>query len=475
MGEDTQLIRRMKNGDEAAIDEFVRKYYPQILQYCRLHSPDLCSAEDMTQETFLRFFRTLPNYQHYGKAANYLYVIAGNCCRDDWRRVKPLSLEEIPEPFGEDWVNEQGESETGFAAIAKLRAAKKEWAGVLDEEKLQAVIRENQRIIATPEAQSKDYQQNDIAYSWKQGIGEILYMLKCSFADGFRSFDHNTANRLVPEQAKDFYPNRVKLLKEWLYDPTDSAYNRFSDDEKAFLISQYESLETPITYDYATGWEQALTYTTTITMLCALILGYLMAGIFSNEFKWHSDSIFFSTINGRNQAVWAKIKAGFLLVTAVYWVSILTFSLLTLSYLGFDGWNCPIQIFRWKCFYNITCGQYYLLVLVGGYVGNLFTSFLVMWISAKTRSSLFAVTIPYVIVFLPSFIPEFVNTTYVGKILALLPDRLLDTGMSASYFDLLSFGKKVVGAFPVCLLLYFILSLILVPAMYRAYRHKQIT
>lgn len=102
MSEDTLLIRRMKNGDEDAIDEFVRKYYPQILQYCRLHSPDLHTAEDMTQETFLRFFRTLPNYQHYGKAANYLYVIAGNCCRDDWRRVRPLSLEEVPEPSGAD-------------------------------------------------------------------------------------------------------------------------------------------------------------------------------------------------------------------------------------------------------------------------------------------------------------------------------------------------------------------------------------
>lgn len=374
-----------------------------------------------------------------------------------------------------EWINEQGESETGFAAIAQLRQAKKAWAGPLDEEKLQAVIRENQRIIATPEFQSKDYHQNDIAYGWKQGIADILYMLKFSFADGFRSFDSNTANRLVPEQAKDFYPNRAKLLNEWLYDTTDDGYYRLNDAEKEYLIAQYENWETPIIYDYATGWEQALTYTTTVTMLCALILGYLMAGIFSNEFKWHSDSIFFSTPYGRNQAVWAKIKAGFLLVTVAYWASILAFSLLTLSYLGFDGWNCPIQIFRWKCFYNITCGQYYLLVLVGGYVGNLFTSFLVMWISAKTRSSLFAVTIPYVIVFLPSFIPEFVNTTYVGKILALLPDRLLDTGMSASYFDLLSFGKKVVGAFPVCLLLYFILSLILVPAMYRAYRHKQIT
>lgn len=102
MSEDGQLIRRMKSGDDTAIEEFVRKYYPQILRYCRLHSPDLDTAEDMTQETFLRFFRSLPGYQHYGKAANYLYVIAGNCCRDDWRRARPLSLEEVPESFTED-------------------------------------------------------------------------------------------------------------------------------------------------------------------------------------------------------------------------------------------------------------------------------------------------------------------------------------------------------------------------------------
>lgn len=112
MGEDGRLIRRMKGGDDDAIEEFVRKYYPQILQYCRLHSPDLHSAEDMTQETFLRFFRSLPQYQHYGKAINYLYVIAGNCCRDDWRREKPLSLEEVPEPATVD-----------FAKLAEVRLA----------------------------------------------------------------------------------------------------------------------------------------------------------------------------------------------------------------------------------------------------------------------------------------------------------------------------------------------------------------
>lgn len=102
MSEDTHLIRRMKNGDESAIEEFVRKYYPKILQYCRIHTSDQQSAEDMTQETFLRFFRTLQNYRHYGKAANYLYVIAGNCCRDDWRRVKSLSPEDVPELSADD-------------------------------------------------------------------------------------------------------------------------------------------------------------------------------------------------------------------------------------------------------------------------------------------------------------------------------------------------------------------------------------
>lgn len=102
MEEDAKIIRGIKNGDDNAIEAFVRKYYPQILQYCRIHTRDQQSAEDMTQETFLRFFRSLPNYQHCGKASNYLYVIAGNCCRDDWRRVKPLSLEKVPEPFGDD-------------------------------------------------------------------------------------------------------------------------------------------------------------------------------------------------------------------------------------------------------------------------------------------------------------------------------------------------------------------------------------
>ena len=82
MDSDLLLILRMRQGDEEALESFVRKYYPVILRYCRVHIPDPGYAEDMTQETFARFFPTLPRYRHYGKAANYRNetVTPSSCC-----------------------------------------------------------------------------------------------------------------------------------------------------------------------------------------------------------------------------------------------------------------------------------------------------------------------------------------------------------------------------------------------------------
>ena len=96
MDADYLLLHRMRIGDDQAIEDFVRKYYPLILRYCHLHIRDTDYAEDLTQETFVRFFRTLNQYQHYGKAANYLYVIAGNLCRDYYKRPEVIPMEELP-------------------------------------------------------------------------------------------------------------------------------------------------------------------------------------------------------------------------------------------------------------------------------------------------------------------------------------------------------------------------------------------
>lgn len=91
---DFLLIQKMKHGDEKAFHVFVHKHYPAILKYCHYHCPDLSYSEDITQETFLRFFEKLSEYRYMGKTRNYLYTIAGNLCKDYGRKRKECFLDE---------------------------------------------------------------------------------------------------------------------------------------------------------------------------------------------------------------------------------------------------------------------------------------------------------------------------------------------------------------------------------------------
>lgn len=97
MNIDFLLIQKMKRGDESAFDVFIRKHYEEILKYCNYHCLDRSYAEDLTQETFLHFFERLSDYRYMGKTKNYLYTIAGNLCRDYYKKTKESLLEETVE------------------------------------------------------------------------------------------------------------------------------------------------------------------------------------------------------------------------------------------------------------------------------------------------------------------------------------------------------------------------------------------
>lgn len=73
----------------------LEEQYDKIYRYCyfRLHSREL--AEDVTQETFLRYFEH--DYRlTSGAALRCLYTIARNLCVDLSRKAQPLPLEEVP-------------------------------------------------------------------------------------------------------------------------------------------------------------------------------------------------------------------------------------------------------------------------------------------------------------------------------------------------------------------------------------------
>lgn len=366
------------------------------------------------------------------------------------------------------YVNESGETETGFQAVKKLREEQKKWSGPLDEAKIRKVIEENNKISQTPEAQSEDFQENDKAFHKKQGFQEIRNLLNYAYAEGFRDYNYFRADSLKPEDASKFYENRIVLLKEWL---SGEGKGLFSETEKEYLIKKYESLQTPFFYDYVEGWKQLFLYFPTILMILMLVLGYLISGIFAREFQWKADSILFSSMYGKNKAVSAKVKACFYIVTGIYWCTVLLYTGAVLLYLGADGAFCPVQANSsgWKSFYEMTNMEKYILCAVGGYLGCLFISFLTMLVSGKTKSSVAAVVLPFVLLFLPSFLSN-INHPAAAGILGLLPDRLLQLAQGTANFTLYEIGGKVLDGIFLLFPVYSVFCALLLPVLKRMYR-----
>lgn len=73
--------------------------YDKIYRYCYYRLRDADVAEDITQETFLRYL-DCGSYRDTGRPLAFLYTVARNLCIDEMRRRKmePLS-EELPEEF----------------------------------------------------------------------------------------------------------------------------------------------------------------------------------------------------------------------------------------------------------------------------------------------------------------------------------------------------------------------------------------
>lgn len=58
---------------------------------------DRAEAEDITQETFLRAWRALPDWQPKAKFSTWACTVALNLCRDRLRKKKPVLMDELPE------------------------------------------------------------------------------------------------------------------------------------------------------------------------------------------------------------------------------------------------------------------------------------------------------------------------------------------------------------------------------------------
>lgn len=95
--DDEQVIQQVKNGETEAFGILYEQYAGMIFRYVYSHLDNRLDAEDLTEDTFLRAWRALPNYDERGVPFTaFLFRIARNSLIDYYRQKKAVtSMEDM--------------------------------------------------------------------------------------------------------------------------------------------------------------------------------------------------------------------------------------------------------------------------------------------------------------------------------------------------------------------------------------------
>lgn len=83
---DIRLMLAFKDGDKAAFEELMRKYFPRVLNFIYRFVGSREIAEDLTQEVFIRVYQNARQYDPKAKLQTWLFTIAKNLSLNELRR-----------------------------------------------------------------------------------------------------------------------------------------------------------------------------------------------------------------------------------------------------------------------------------------------------------------------------------------------------------------------------------------------------
>ena len=89
---DEDLMSHFQMGTVEAFDILVSRYKDPLTNYIYRFLGDMKECEDLLQETFLRVYRNRHSYRRIAKFSTWLYTIAGNLARSEYRKRKRRRL-----------------------------------------------------------------------------------------------------------------------------------------------------------------------------------------------------------------------------------------------------------------------------------------------------------------------------------------------------------------------------------------------
>lgn len=116
------LVERAQGGDRAAFEELVRRHADHLYAVVLRFVADRGAAEEVTQEAFLRAWRSIGRFEGRSRFFTWLYRIGINEAKRRAARQPPaivVSLDDEPIPEAPDW-SEAPETRLGHNDLRRL-------------------------------------------------------------------------------------------------------------------------------------------------------------------------------------------------------------------------------------------------------------------------------------------------------------------------------------------------------------------
>ena len=94
-----QLIRRAQQGDNGAFEELLLLHQKKVYNLCLRMSANTDDALDLSQEAFIRAWRSLGQYQFEASFSTWLFRLTSNICIDFLRRKKRRQETSLTESY----------------------------------------------------------------------------------------------------------------------------------------------------------------------------------------------------------------------------------------------------------------------------------------------------------------------------------------------------------------------------------------
>ncbi|HVX86273.1 MAG TPA: sigma-70 family RNA polymerase sigma factor [Phycisphaerae bacterium] len=94
---DRAALERLRAGDLGGFDGFVDRYKQRLFRYLLARVESVQTAEDLTQDVFLKAIRNPPGDAGAGRVSTWLFTVAQRCLQDHqrWRRRRAQHAEAV--------------------------------------------------------------------------------------------------------------------------------------------------------------------------------------------------------------------------------------------------------------------------------------------------------------------------------------------------------------------------------------------